>query len=108
MNSFQNNCLSLHTRNDKQAGVMNTNVQLREELFREINPLLDNDTAIEKVLVFLRSVKPSAVDSTTEGRQERIKLEDLEIPAKLRRKRGCIRLTEEDMNDEHIQYILNK
>lgn len=103
MNSFQNNFVSLHTRNDKQAGVMNTNVQLREELFREINPLLDNDTAIEKVLVFLRSVKPSAVDST-----ERIKLEDLEIPAKLRRKRGCIRLTEEDMNDEHIQYILNK
>ncbi len=88
---------------------MNTNVQLREELFREINPLLDNDTAIKKVLVFLRSVKPSAVGTTAaEDKQERIKLEDLEIPAKLRRKRGCIRLTEEDMNDEHIQYILKK
>jgi len=44
---------------------MNTNVQLREELFREINPLLDNDTAIRKVLVYLRSVKPSAVDTTS-------------------------------------------
>jgi hypothetical protein len=99
----------LHTKDDKQEGVMNTNVQLREELFREIYPLLDNDTAIRKVLVYLRSVKPSAAGTTSaEDKQEKIKLEDLEIPAKLRRKRGCIRLTEEDMNDEHIQYILNK
>ena len=35
-------------------------------------------------------------------------LKDLEIPAKLRRKRGCIQLTEKDMRDERIQYIINK
>ena len=88
---------------------MNTNVQLREELFREINPLLDDDTAIKQVLVFLRTFTPSkAPSSSVDDKQERIKLEDLEIPAKLRRKRGCIRLTEEDMKDERIQYIVNK
>lgn len=36
------------------------------------------------------------------------KLDDLVIPDKLRRKRGCIKLTEEDLQDEHIQYLLNK
>ena len=35
-------------------------------------------------------------------------LKDLVIPEKLRRKRGCIKLTEEDLRDEHIQYLLNR
>ena len=35
-------------------------------------------------------------------------IDQLEIPEKLRRKRGCIRLTEEDMRDERIQYIVNR
>ena len=45
---------------------------------------------------------------TPKEEQAKIKLEDLQIPEKLHRKRGCIRLTEEDMKDEHIQYIVNK
>ena len=57
----------------------------------------------------MRTFKPATFASSSDGeKQERIKLEDLEIPAKLRRKRGCIRLTEEDMSDERIQYIVNK
>ena len=82
-----------------------TNTQLRAELFREINPLLDNESAIKKMLVFLKTFKSQDSDGKE---QERIRLEDLEIPAKLRRKRGCIQLTEEDMKDERIQYIINK
>lgn len=35
-------------------------------------------------------------------------LKNLVIPDKLRRKRGCIKLTEEDLRDEHIQYLLNQ
>ena len=82
-----------------------TNIQLRAELFREINPLLDNESAIKKMLVFLKTFKSQ---DSNDKEQARIRLEDLEIPAKLRRKRGCIRLTEEDMKDERIQYIVNK
>jgi len=82
-----------------------TNVQLREELFREINPLLDNNAAIKKVLVFLRSISSESQPVTD---SPKIRLDDLEIPEKLRRKRGCIRLTEEDMKDERIQYIVNR
>ena len=86
-----------------------TNVQLRAELFREINPLLDNETALKKVLVFLRSFSTVSMDHNEPDEAEtRIKLKDLRIPAKLRSKRGCIKLTEEDMKDEHIQYILNR
>lgn len=33
-----------------------TTVQLRAELFREMNPLLDNETAMMKVLAFLKSL----------------------------------------------------
>ena len=83
-----------------------TNMQLRAELFREINPLLDDESAIKEVLIFLRKFNLPNIDSSK--RQARIRLEDLKIPAKLRRKRGCIRLTEEDMKDEHIQYIVSK
>ena len=82
-----------------------TNVQLREELFREINPLLDNNSAIKKILVFLRSISSESQPVTD---SPKIKFDDLEIPEKLRRKRGCIRLTEEDMKDERIQYIVNR
>lgn len=82
-----------------------TNVQLREELFREINPLLDNDTAIKKVLIFLRTI---SLGSSSDSESPKISLDDLEIPEKLRRKRGCIKLTEEDMQDERIQYIVNR
>jgi len=82
-----------------------TNVQLREELFREINPLLDNNTAIRKVLVFLRTISS---ESQSANDIPKIRLDDLEIHEKLRRKRGCIRLTEEDMKDERIHYIVNR
>jgi len=86
-----------------------TNVQLRAEVFREINPLLDNESAMKRVLVFLRTLTPAPIAQVVEeDAPKKLKLEDLEIPAKLRRKRGCIRLTEEDLKDEHIQYILKK
>lgn len=35
-------------------------------------------------------------------------LKDLVIPDKLHRKRGCIKLTEEDLQDEQIQYLLSR
>ena len=85
-----------------------TNVQLRAELFREINPLLDNEAAIKKIILFIKSFSPADKLSPADEEQPKIKLKDLKIPAKLRQKRGCIKLTEEDLKDEHIQYILNR
>ena len=35
-----------------------TIVQLRAELFREMNPLLDNEAAMEKILAYVRTIAP--------------------------------------------------
>ena len=48
-----------------------TNVQLRAELFREINPLLDNEDALKKVLVFLRSFSTVGVVNNMPDEAER-------------------------------------
>lgn len=47
-------------------------------------------------------------DTTKEDDTASQALKNLVIPDKLRRKRGCIKLTEEDLRDEHIQYLLNR
>lgn len=36
-----------------------TTIQLREELFREMNPLLDSETALEKMLAFVKTLLPA-------------------------------------------------
>lgn len=36
-----------------------TAIQLRAELFREMNPLLDSETALEKLLAFVKSLTPA-------------------------------------------------
>ena len=45
---------------------MNT-VQLREELFREMNPLLDSEVALEKMLKFVRTIVPATKTKSEEG-----------------------------------------
>ena len=36
-----------------------TAIQLRAELFREMNPLLDSELALEKMLAFVRTLVPA-------------------------------------------------
>ena len=36
-----------------------TAIQLRAELFREMNPLLDSESALEKMLAFVRTLVPA-------------------------------------------------
>ena len=38
----------------------------------------------------------------------REKYKGLAVSPELKRLRGCIKLTDEDIKDEHIQYILNR
>ena len=44
-----------------------TAIQLRAELFREMNPLLDNEAAIEKILTFVRTLAPAKKAKAEEG-----------------------------------------
>lgn len=36
-----------------------TAIQLRAELFREMSPLLDNESAMKKMLTFIRTLSPA-------------------------------------------------
>ena len=36
-----------------------TAIQLRAELFREMNPLLDNEAAMEKILAYVKTIAPT-------------------------------------------------
>ena len=50
-----------------------TAVQLRAELFREMNPLLDSEAALEKMLVFVRTLVPekkAKADDAKTARQQ--------------------------------------
>lgn len=50
-----------------------TTVQLRAELFREMNPLLDNESALEKLLAFVKTLLP-----TKKTKDEAVALSDEE------------------------------
>lgn len=56
----------------KQVKIM-TAIQLRAELFREMNPLLDSEAALEKMLAFVRTLvaaKKDKTDDTKTARQQ--------------------------------------
>lgn len=64
----------------------------------------DREWLVSKLSEPIEDIPATAVGTETASQT----LKDLVIPEKLRRKRGCIKLTEEDMRDEHIQYLLNR
>jgi hypothetical protein len=53
---YQKKCLYLQTETKKQEM---TAIQLRAELFREMSPLLDNESAMKKMLTFIRTLSPA-------------------------------------------------
>ena len=48
-----------------------TAIQLRAELFREMNPLLDSEAALEKLLAFVKSLSPAKKAKTEAGWADR-------------------------------------
>lgn len=47
-----------------------TAVQLREELFREMNPLLDSEAALEKLLKYVKKLAAKKEDPTLLTKEE--------------------------------------
>lgn len=61
----------MRTDKNKNKMIM-TAIQLRAELFREINPLLDNETAMQKMLTFVKhlvSINNETQQKTNKARQ---------------------------------------
>ena len=48
-----------------------TAIQLRAELFREMSPLLDNESAMEKMLAFVRTLVPAKKEKAEAGWADR-------------------------------------
>lgn len=48
-----------------------TAIQLRAELFREMSPLLDNESAMEKILAFVRTLVPAKKTKAEAGWADR-------------------------------------
>ncbi len=48
-----------------------TAIQLRTELFREMSPLLDNESAMKKMLAFIRTLSPAKSAKAESGWADR-------------------------------------
>ena len=55
---------------NKRKNIM-TALQLRTELFREISPLLDSESAMIKMLTFIRTLKPTKSTKADAGWADR-------------------------------------
>lgn len=84
-----------------------TAVQLRAELFREMNPLLDSETAMMRVLTFVRSLSPakkSEVQATTEKPYKMIP-----VSPEIKKWSGCASFTEDEIeNDPRLKALLSR
>ena len=67
---------------------------------------------IDIVVTFLNEVKKEAEESKPKSNEEiiREKYKNLKISPEIRRLRGCLKLTEEEMQDEHttMRYDISK
>ena len=60
------------------------------------------------VTYLTESMEEPAVEAKSNAEIIREKFKGLKISPELKKLRGCIKLTEEDLKDERTQYILNR
>ena len=73
--------------------------------------LLDGMTREQKMIVvtyITESMDEPAIEAKSNAEIIREKFKDMRVSPELKKLRGCIKLTEEDLKDERIQYILNR
>ncbi|MBO7476344.1 MAG: hypothetical protein J6U04_00250 [Salinivirgaceae bacterium] len=83
-----------------------TAVQLRAELFREISPLLDNETAMMRVLSFVKTLSP-ANNVVPEKKNKPYK--EIPVSPEIKKWRGCASFTDSEIeNDPRLKAILSR
>lgn len=88
-----------------------TTLQLREELFREMNPLLDSERVLEKMLSFVRDLIriESHRENVADGSKNIAAKRTRQVPASFKKLRGIVSITDEDMaKDERLAYIMER
>ena len=83
--------------------------KIKETPMAPYTDLLDALTREQKQIVVMY-ITESMAEQSTKSNEEiiREKYKNLKVSPELKRLRGCIKLTEEDLKDERTQYILNR
>ena len=83
-----------------------TAIQLRAELFREMSPLLDNETAMAKLITFIRSLSPKAkVEATSGAKPYKV----MPVSPEVRKWSGKVSFSEEEIeSDPRLKAILSR
>ena len=84
-----------------------TAIQLRAELFREMSPLLDNETAMEKILTYVRTLLPSK--NPKDNTDIRKTYKTIPVSDEIKKWSGCASFTEAEIeSDPRLQILLNR
>ena len=78
-----------------------TTLQLREELFREINPILDNEGLLLRLLKYARKLTATKVDETLIDKKEF--MDSLERGEEEYRQGKCVRLLQGESVTEMLR-----
>lgn len=83
-----------------------TAVQLREELFREMNPLLDSEVALAKVLAFVRNLTPVKKEmEQTASKSYKV----MPVSPTVKKWSGSVTFTDEEIeSDPRLKAILSR
>ncbi len=80
-----------------------TTLQLRAELFREMNPLLDSEAALEKLIKYVKKLTTKKADPTLMAKEEFFRQVD-EAREQIRRGEG-IRMLPNESLDEFLRRV---
>lgn len=84
-----------------------TAIQLRAELFREMNPMLENEAMLAKMLAFVRSL--FAAEKVEKEKSAKKSYQVREVDPEIEKWSGCISYsTDEIMNDPLLEAILRR
>lgn len=86
-----------------------TTLELRAELFREINPLLESEVLLQKILTFVKDLVRNQPEAKEPPSQIPVSKRLRELPPSIKKLRGMVHITEEDIaNDPRLAYIMQK
>ena len=84
-----------------------TAIQLRAELFREMNPMLENEAMLSKMLAFVRSLfaEQQAEKQVTEKKS----YHEIEVDPEIRKWSGCTSFSADEIeSDPRLKAILSR
>ncbi|MBR1515745.1 MAG: hypothetical protein IJ621_03235 [Paludibacteraceae bacterium] len=82
-------------------------IQLREELFREMNPMLESDVMLRQMLSYVRTL--FAKQHKTKTAETNVSYQSMAVSPEIEKWSGCVSFTEDEIHqDEKLQSILRK